>query len=148
VPEHPKQNQRQVNGELWQGLRLHHVGCLTEDIEESLNNYVNLLGFKKTSPVTLVSDQQVKVCFVETAPGVYLELVEPLGENPALKKILKSRNPYYHTGYLVKDISGTIARLQAEGFYLVNRFISEAFDNKECAFLYTREMHLIEIIEN
>jgi methylmalonyl-CoA/ethylmalonyl-CoA epimerase len=130
-----------------ESLRLHHVGCLTEDIETSLNNYVDILGFRKASDITVISHQQVKVCFVEVAPDVYLELVEPTGENPALTKILRSKNPYYHTGYLVKDISATIEQLQADGFYLVNRFISEAFENKECAFLYTGEMHLIEIIE-
>lgn len=129
-------------------LRLHHVGCLTESIEECLIDYVNILGMKKTSDIITISSQQVKVCFLETAPGVFLELVEPMGENPALKKIIKSKNPYYHTGYLVKDISMVIEQLQEQGFYLVNRFVSEAFDNKECAFLYTREMHLIELIEN
>ena len=133
---------------LQNALRLHHTGCLTENMDESLNTYVNILGFKKTSDVITIADQQVKVCFVETAPGVFLELVEPLGENIALRKIIKSKNPYYHTGYLVGDLSGAIGILQEAGFYLVNRFQSEAFGNKECAFLYTREMHLIELIEN
>ncbi|MES1159963.1 MAG: VOC family protein [Bacteroidota bacterium] len=131
-----------------EGLQLHHVGCLTENIEESLGIYVNVLGFKKASEIVTISNQQVKVCFVETAPGVFLELVEPQGENLALRKIIKSKNPYYHTGYLVKDISTVISRLQEAGFFLVNRFFSEAFENKECAFLYTREMHLIELIES
>ena len=129
-------------------LQLHHVGCLTANIEESLDIYVNILGLKKTSDIIAISDQQVRVCFVETAPGVFLELVEPQGENVTLRKLIKSKNSYYHTGYLVKDISAVIEQLQKVGFYLVNRFISEAFGNKECAFLYTREMHLIELIEN
>ena len=133
---------------LLQKLRLHHVGCLTENIEESLNNYVNILGLKQASEIITVSNQQVRVCFIETTPGVFLELVEPLGENPALKKIIRSKNPYYHTGYLVTGLPAVIEQLQEEGFYLVNRFVSEAFDHKECAFLYTREMHLIELIEN
>jgi methylmalonyl-CoA/ethylmalonyl-CoA epimerase len=131
-----------------QSLRLHHVGCLTENIEGSLDTYVNILGMRKASEIMVVTDQQVKVCFLETAPGVFLELVEPIGENPTLRKIIKTKNPYYHTGYLVNDLPAIIGQLQEEGFYLVNRFISEAFDKKECAFLYTREMHLIEIIEN
>ena len=133
---------------LQENWRMHHIGCLTENIEASLDTYVNIMGLKKASDIILVSDQQVKVCFVETAPGVFLELVEPQGENIALRKIIKSKNPFYHTGYLVNDLSGVITRLQEAGFYLVNRFRSEAFGNKECAFLYTREMHLIELIEN
>ena len=129
-------------------LLFHHIGCLTGDLESSLETYINTLGFKKASETFLVSDQQVKVCFIETAPATYLELVEPQGENAALRKILKSRNPYYHTGFLAKGISDVIRQLESEGFYLVNRFFSEAFDNRECAFLYSPEMHLIELIES
>jgi len=128
--------------------RMHHIGCLTENMEESLDTYVNILGLKKASDIVLISDQQVRVCFVETAPDIFLELVEPQGENVALRKILKSKNPYYHTGYLVDNLPAVIARLQEAGLYLVNRFRSEAFGNRECAFLYTKEMHLIELIEN
>jgi methylmalonyl-CoA/ethylmalonyl-CoA epimerase len=134
-------------GAFGQSLRLHHVGCLTEDIEAALHTYIDLLGMKKASGIITVSDQQVKVCFVETGPDVFLELVEPQGQNAALRKILKSNNPYYHTGYLTTDLSATVTRLQEDGFHLVNRFFSEAFDQRECAFLYTREMHLIELIE-
>ena len=128
-------------------LQLHHIGCLTENITETLHTYTHMLGFKKVSEVIAVEAQQVKVCFIETAPGVFLELVEPGGDNAALKKILKSKNPYYHTGYLVDNMPLAIEQLQQEGFYLVNRFVSEAFDNRECAFLYSPEMHLIELIE-
>lgn len=128
-------------------LRLHHVGCLTENIEETLHTYTTVLGFKSVSGIITVQAQQVKVCFIETAPGVYLELVEPGGDNAALRKIIKSKNPYYHTGYLVTDISETVEQLQGQGFYLVNRFVSEAFENRECAFLYSPDMHLVELIE-
>jgi methylmalonyl-CoA/ethylmalonyl-CoA epimerase len=134
--------------DLPQSFRLHHIGCLTENIEESLKNYVDILALKKASEIITISSQQVRICFLETAPDIYIELVEPIGENATLRKIIKSRNPYYHIGYLVNDISAAIEQLLEQGYYLVNRFASEAFNNRECAFLYTREMHLIELIES
>jgi methylmalonyl-CoA/ethylmalonyl-CoA epimerase len=139
--------QSNISMSLPKNLQLHHIGCLTENIEDSLENYVGILGFKKASDIIIVADQQVKVCFVETAPGIFIELVEPQGDNAALRKILKSKNPYYHTGYQVERIADMIEQLVNEGFYLVNRFFSEAFDGRECAFLYTKELHLIELIE-
>jgi catechol 2,3-dioxygenase-like lactoylglutathione lyase family enzyme len=134
-------------GVLPNSLQFHHIGCLTESMENSINTYTQQLGFKKASDIITIEAQQVEVCFLETAPGVFLELVKPLSNDSFLTAILKTKNPYYHTGYLVKDISSTIDGLQEAGFYLVNRFRSEAFANKECAFLYTQEMHLIELIE-
>jgi catechol 2,3-dioxygenase-like lactoylglutathione lyase family enzyme len=128
-------------------LTFHHIGCLTMNIEESIKLYCQTLGFKVPIKIYTIIDQQVKVCFIEIGIGSNIEFVEPIGENKTLKKIAKSKNPYYHIGYKVMDISKTINQLTAAGFYLVNRFYSEAFENKECAFLYTSEMQLIELIE-
>ena len=128
-------------------MSFHHIGCLTDNMEESLDGYRQGLGFTNISEIYSIAHQQVKVCFIETGPGAFLELVEPTGDNVVLRKILKSKNPYYHIGYLVDDIDRSISRMQDEGCYLVNKFQSEAFQDKWCAFLYTREMHLIELIE-
>jgi hypothetical protein len=116
-------------------------------MEESIEGYRGALGFARISEVFSITEQQVKVCFIETGPGAYLELVQPTGENAHLKKILKSKNPYYHIGYLVTNIEESIAKLVSEGCYFVSKFQSEAFQQKWCAFLYTKEMHLIELIE-
>ena len=130
------------------GLQFHHVGCLTESIEESLSIYRTTAGFAQSSPVFDIKSQQVKVCFVETAPGIYVEFVEPAAENATLRKIFKSKNPYYHIGYYTSNIESAIAGFLEAGGYLVNRFHSEAFENRQCAFLYTPDMQLIELIEN
>ena len=129
-------------------LILHHVGCVTKNIEKAKDTYINQLGFKNVSETFTISGQDVKICFIETSPGVYLELVEPLSGNPFLIEVLKSKNPYYHTGYLANNFNDTLQSLLQRKFYLVSQFHSEAFENRQCAFLYTPEMHLIELIEN
>lgn len=129
-------------------LRFHHTGCLTENIETSKEVYKNTLGFSSVSETFYISNQQVKVCFIEVAPEVFIELVEPQIETAFFAKILKSKNPFYHTGYFTGDFEKTLEELTGNGFYLVNRFNSEAFNNRLCAFLYTPQMQLIEIIEH
>ena len=124
----------------------HHVGCLTLDIEKSATVYENM-GFPNRSEEFAIKSQQVKVCFVEIGKNFFLELVEFSQDNPTLSKIFKSNNPYYHLGYLVASIATAIQQLEGQGFYLVNQFNSEAFKGKPCAFLYSPEMHLIELIE-
>lgn len=128
-------------------LIFHHVGCLTSDLDNTLALYINQLNFTKVSEPVEVSSQQVKVCFIQTAGGQLIELIQPTGNNKALNKILGSGNPYYHIGYTTKNIDETIRHLVESGFYMVNSFLSEAFENRKCAFLYTSEMQLIELIE-
>ena len=127
-------------------LTYHHTGCLTRDIEESKNLYAGM-GFNDFSKTYIVSDQNVKVCFIEMSPGIFLELVEPMDNNVPLNKLLKNKVTFYHLGYLTDKFEETVQNLQDDGFYLLNSFKSEAFSNRYCAFLYTPEMHLIEIIE-
>lgn len=129
-------------------LTFHHIGCLTNDIEASKQIYVHALGFKESQEIFTITGQRVKVCFIEIGPGIFLELVQPQGENHSLSKILNSKNPFYHLGYKTDNFEQTLVKLQEDGFYLVNTFISEAFGGKRCSFLYTGQMHLIEIIEN
>jgi hypothetical protein len=127
-------------------LTAHHVGCLTENIGQSAEQY-KTLGFKNVSEVYSIADQKVKVCFIEIRDDFFLELVECSPEQKGLKKILNSGNPYYHVGYKVSDFEKAIAELQQHDYRLINRFNSEAFGGKQCAFLYSPEMHLIELIE-
>lgn len=129
-------------------LKMHHVGCITEDIEASKKIYTDVMGFTNVSKTFIITDQKVKVCFVETAPGCYLELVETSEENKFFSKLLKSKTPFYHLGYLADDFDETISCLENNRFHIINCFNSEAFSGSRCAFLYTPEMHLIEIIEN
>lgn len=127
-------------------LTAHHFGCLTENIESSIFIY-RQMGFQNISEIFSISTQKVRVCFIETGSNVYLELVEFNPDNASLGKIFKSKNPYYHVGYLVDNISDAILHLKTSGFYLINQFSSEAFQGRMCAFMYSPEMHLIELIE-
>jgi methylmalonyl-CoA/ethylmalonyl-CoA epimerase len=127
-------------------LAVHHFGCLTKNMDASIETYKSM-GFTNASEIYVIKAQNVRVCFIAIGNNVFLELVEFTDDSAALKALFKSKNPYYHVGYLAEDIRSTIAELVAKGFYLVNEFSSEAFNGRTCAFLYSPEMHLIELIE-
>jgi catechol 2,3-dioxygenase-like lactoylglutathione lyase family enzyme len=128
-------------------LVVHHIGCVVSSIEESLETYKSTLGFSNCSEVFFVSSQAVKVCFLEIGRGTYLELVEPMDQNSAVAKLLKKRHSYYHVGYKTSNFKKDVNDLERKGAKLITRFKSEAFNNKECAFYYTEELHMIELIE-
>lgn len=128
-------------------LEIHHVGCVVASIEDSLQSYKKTLGFSEVSEVFDISSQKVKVCFVHLGNGTYMEFVEPLDLDSAVGKLLKKRQSYYHIGYKTQNFNETIDELIEKGARIITRFKSEAFDNKECAFLFTQELHMIELIE-
>jgi catechol 2,3-dioxygenase-like lactoylglutathione lyase family enzyme len=128
-------------------LKFHHVGCLVENIEESIETYQKLFDTKNISEKIFISSQGVYVCFVEMANNEFVELVQPVDDDSVVAKLRRKGFNYYHMGYMVGDIVKTIATLEGMNFKFVNLFHSEAFGGKRCSFLYTPDMHLIELIE-
>jgi len=129
-------------------LKFHHTGCLVENISNTIQEYRKLLGENlEISDIYNIEDQKVSVCFLKLNEGVFLELIEPKEDNIRLKKMLKRGETFYHIAFMVNEIDNVIADLVNNNYKVVSYFKSEAFGNKKCAFLYSSDTHLIEIIE-
>jgi hypothetical protein len=61
--------------------------------------------------------------------------------------MMKKGISFYHLAFIVLNFDERLELLQNQNFRLISVFNSEAFENRRCAFLYSPEMHLIEIIE-
>ena len=99
------------------------------------------------SKIYTISEQKVKVCFLKISPNTYLELVEPLEGNESLKKMKKRGIGFYHLGFLVEDVHAKILEFKKQKYHQISLFSSEAFDGRLCAFLMSRDLQLIELIE-
>ncbi len=130
-----------------ENLEFHHIGLLVDNIENSILHYSAMFGKENISDVIRIDTQKVNVCFVKVGPGSYIELVEPLGEESPVYKLLKKRVSYYHIGYKVNDIIGAVSKLEPLNYKPMTYFNSEAFEGKKCIFLFSPEAHLIELIE-
>lgn len=129
------------------GLEFHHVGLIVESIETSKLHYSALFGTENISNVFKIDSQKVNVCFVKVGPSSFIELVEPIGEESQVFKLLKKRISYYHVAYKVNQIEEAVVRLESMDYKAMDFFNSEAFEGKRCIFLFTPEAHLIELIE-
>ena len=134
----------QLPGDL---LTYHHTGLVVKRMADSLAHYAQVFGEDKVSQVYRIASQAVNVAFVKNGPDSYLELVEPWGEESAAYNLLKKRISYYHVAYKVSDIHQTLRRLEELNYKAMDVFASEAFDGRECAFLFSPQAHLIELIQ-
>lgn len=124
----------------------HHIGCIVPDIGDAIAEHRKLhtgtIGEK-----ILVTTQNVWVCFAELTPGFFIEFVQSAGEGSAVDGLKKKNISYYHIGYKTENLTQGIAELEGDGYRLMNRFSSEAFAGKECAFLFGSDGRLVELIE-
>jgi hypothetical protein len=126
-------------------LRFHHIGCAVASIEAALAFYRP--NFPNISPPIQVMSQSVTVCFVEMGPGLFIELIEPLTTESAVKNLVRKGFTFYHVGFLVSDFDAALASLIDQEYRPGETFRSEAFAGKRCCFLISPVMHMIEIIE-
>lgn len=127
-------------------LRFHHIGCAVRDIEDTLRSFRPF--FPRISVPVAVGTQNVRVCFVEIMPGAYIELVEAIGHESAIGVMLKRGISFYHAGFLVDSLDQALRSMASHNYRFLERFSSEAFGGRQCAFLMSDTMQLIEIIES
>lgn len=125
----------------------HHVGIAVEHLAPAIDRY-RLLGLA-LDYVEDVPSAGVRVAFLK-AGGIHVELVEPLDPSGAVARFLSKRGEgLHHIAFATKDIAGELARLEKEGFELVDRVPRPGARGRQVAFLQPRSAHgvLIELVQ-
>ena len=130
-------------------LKLHHIGIVVQNINESLGEITNFLSFESTSLPTLIGSQKVNVCFLKTN-NVYIELIEPTEENSPISNFVKEGGGFHHLCFEVYDIQQEIDKMIKNGAHLVVAPV-KGFEDRLIAFLILNlkktKCNLIELAE-
>ena len=95
-------------------MKIDHVGIAVESIEAALSFYKRALGLEPCHREEIAA-QKVRVAFLQ-AGEASIELLEPIGDEGAVAKFLKTRGPgLHHVAFSAADIAGHMDRLRREG---------------------------------
>jgi len=130
-------------------LKLHHIGLVVKNINESLGEIANFLSFESISLPTIIGSQKVNICFLKTN-NVYIELIEPTEENSPITNFAKEGGGFHHLCFEVDDIQQEIDRMVKNGAHLVVAPV-KGFEDRLLAFLMLNlkktKCKLIELVE-
>ena len=130
-------------------LKLHHIGLVVQNINESLGEIANFLSFESISLPTIIGSQKVNICFLKTN-NVYIELIEPTEENSPITNFAKEGGCFHHLCFEVDDIQQEIDRMVKNGAHLVVAPV-KGFEDRLFAFLMLNlkktKCKLIELVE-
>ena len=130
-------------------LKLHHIGIVVQNINESLGEISNFLSFESTSLPTLVGSQKVNICFLKTN-SVYIELIEPTDPDSPITSFVKEGGGFHHLCFEVDDIQQEIDKIVKKGALLVVAPV-KGFEDRVIAFLMLNmektKCNLIELVE-
>ena len=130
-------------------MKLHHVGIVVNNIQESLGELSRYLNFETVSTIMPVGSQKVNICLMKVGEP-FLELIEPASHDSAISEFAKSGGGIHHICFEVKNIESELESLASKGATILVNPI-KGFDERRIAFvdLNTKNTKcgLIELLE-
>lgn len=101
--------------------RLHHLGIVVKNIEESVSLYTRILG-EQPLFIKDVPGQRGRVALFKIADGVEIELMEPTPQNRDTARFLENRGEgIHHIGFEVDDVDKDLMELADKGLKVIDR---------------------------
>jgi methylmalonyl-CoA/ethylmalonyl-CoA epimerase len=118
-------------------LKPEHIGIAVKDLSISIPLFEKLLNNQCYKTET-VESEAVNTAFFKTG-DTKIELVQSSSENGVIAKFIERKGEgMHHIAFEVADIVAEMARLQAEGFVLLNEKPKLGADNKLVCFLHPK----------
>ena len=114
-------------------MKLHHIGIVVKNIQESLGELTKYLDFESTTVPSLVGSQKVNICFLKTN-NVFLELIEPTQENSPISNFIKEGGGFHHLCFEVDNIHIELEKMKKNGAYVIVDVV-RGFENRLTAFV-------------
>ena len=128
--------------------KIEHIGIAVKDLEVSNTLFEKLFGAPAYKS-EVVESEGVTTSFFLNGPNKIELLAATNPESPIAKFIEKKGEGIHHIAFDVEDIVSEIARLQKEGFVVLNEIPKNGADNKLVAFLHPKSTNgvLIELCQ-
>lgn len=139
---------KDLNNKKMNNLNFHHIGIACKDITETAKKYQEI-GYEKGN---IIFDplQNINICFLNHSDMPAIELLSPVDEKSPIVTILNKNGVIpYHICYSTDDIHNTIRQFRNNKYVIVSPPKKAcAIGGKNVAFMFHKDMGLIEIVEN
>ncbi len=128
--------------------KIEHIGIAVKDLDVSNALFEKLFG-APAYKAEEVASEGVTTSFFMNGPNKIELLAATNPDSPIAKFIEKKGEGIHHIAFDVEDIVSEIARLQEEGFVVLNEIPKKGADNKLVAFLHPKSTNgvLIELCQ-
>lgn len=129
-------------------LEFHHMGVATPDIDKTVAQYRNM-GYEVDGAIVYDPRQNVNICFLSHPSMPRVELLSPVDESsPVVQTINKNGVSPYHTCYTVANLDEAVKDFRGLKYMIVSKPKPAcAIDGRRVAFLFHKDIGLIELVE-
>lgn len=130
-------------------MKIHHIGIVVPNIEDSLGEIRNFIPFEEITIPSLIGSQKVNVCFLKVGE-VFLEFIEAVSKDSPVSDFSKTGGGYHHICFEVKDIHQEIEKFREKGCRIIVEPV-KGFEGRLIAFVFLKmkntKCNLIELAE-
>lgn len=129
-------------------MGMDHVGVAVKNLDEAINVYRDLLGFKLLRIYESI-ENKVKVAVLSTGGETRIELLEPIGSDSPVAKFLEKRGEgIHHIAVKVDNIEETLEEFKGKGVMLVDEKPRIGAEGKKVAFIHPKSVKgvLLELV--
>jgi methylmalonyl-CoA/ethylmalonyl-CoA epimerase len=124
-----------------------HIGVVVRSLEEGIQQWERMFGYRKNSDIVLNTRQKVWVVFLSKKGSLTVKLIEASEPGSPVYAFARKGGGLHHLCFTCAGLSAEIAFLQEQGaVLLVPPQPGEAFKNHEIAFLMTKNNLNVELI--
>ncbi len=125
-----------------------HIGIVVKSIEAGIRHWTSVFGYNQMTAVTKNSRQMVNVVFMQKKDSILIKLVEPENEQSPVYRFARRGGGLHHLCFKSDDMAEKIISFKQMGLReLAAPQPGEAFNNKNIAFLFTKQGINIELID-
>lgn len=125
-----------------------HIGIVVPSIEEGIQQWEELFGYKRNSEVVLNTRQKVRVAFLAKRNSLTIKLIEPSEPSSPVAAFARKGGGLHHLCFRCDDLHAQVPVLSAKGArFIVRAEPGEAFCNRNIAFFLAKNNLNVELID-
>jgi len=125
-----------------------HIGVVVRSLEEGMERWKELFGYRKNSDIVVNTRQKVKVVFLSKPGSLPVKLVEPLEAASPVFQFARRGGGLHHLCFRCDDMKTQIPVLKQKGAnFIVLPEPGEAFKNHDIAFFLVNNSLNVELID-
>jgi methylmalonyl-CoA/ethylmalonyl-CoA epimerase len=125
-----------------------HIGIVVPLLEDGIQQWEELFGYKQRSDIVLNTRQKVRVVFLTREHSLTVKLIEPSGEDSPIARFARKGGGLHHLCFRCDSMAQEVPILKSRGAAFVTaQQPGEAFNNKPVAFFLAKNNLNVELID-
>lgn len=129
-------------------MTIDHIGVVVASMDEGMQQWQELFGYRQASDIILNTRQKVRVVFLTKEGSIVVKLVEPSAPDSPVAGFARRGGGLHHLCFRCDDLKVEIPVLRAKGAkFIVPPQPGEAFGGADIAFFLARNNLNVELID-